>query len=218
MRSQKSWGIGRVLGIFVAGLLTLLPLGGTLLILGLSLSIAYEWLGPSSRLGAVLVGLGVGIGGGDSDIFRYLLGLSIVAGVVFVIGLLAEMGLRRGMRDISDQLMGRIPVAKSVYETLGNFIALFSKKNKGGGGMAPVWCFFGETNSVAVLGLLSTPNTLNIKGKEFFAVIIPTSPVPVGGGLFFLEKGRVFPADGVGIEGLTSMYVSMGVTAPQFVK
>ncbi len=43
---------------------------------------------------------------------------------------------------------------------------------------------------------------------------MPTAPVPVGGGLLFVPEEWVTPA-ALGIEALTSIYVSMGVAAPQ---
>jgi uncharacterized membrane protein len=38
--------------------------------------------------------------------------------------------------------------------------------------------------------------------------------VPVGGGLLYLPTSWVRPAE-MGMEGLTSLYVSMGVTTPE---
>ena len=43
-------------------------------------------------------------------------------------------------------------------------------------------------------------------------MIVPTAPVPVGGGLFFIPVEMVQPTD-VSVEGLMSIYVSMGVSA-----
>lgn len=213
--ARKCGGV-RALGVFTAGILVLLPLGGTLLILGLLVSVAYDWVGPSSKLGSLLVGIGIG---GGNEVFRYLLGLAIVLALIFVIGLLAEFGMRKGIEDVSDRLMSRIPVVKTVYDTLSNFISLLSKKEQGSkGGMSPVWCRFGEGREVVMLGLLSCPEKLKIGGKPFFAVVVPTAPVPVGGGLLFMETDRVEIAEGIGIEALTSIYVSMGVTSPQFIK
>lgn len=216
-KSRKKWGKQRVVGIFATGLLTILPLGGTILILSLLATFAYEWAGPSSKLGSLLVLIGVG--GGEREILRYLVGIGFAGALIFGIGILAELGLRRGIREAVDGLMRRLPVAKNVYETLANFIALLSKNDKGAmGGMSPVWCRFGGQKEVVVLGLLSSPRALQIGGRSFFAVVVPTAPVPFGGGLFFMETDRVQAAEGIGIEGLTSIYVSMGVTAPQFIK
>ena len=68
-----------------------------------------------------------------------------------------------------------------------------------------------------MLALLSTPEPVMIDGRPYLGVIVPTAPVPVGGGLLFLPQAWVRPAD-VGIEALTSIYVSMGMTAPQHLK
>ena len=51
--------------------------------------------------------------------------------------------------------------------------------------------------------------------REYQIVIIPTAPVPIGGGLLFMPTEMVQPAD-VSVEALMSIYVSMGITAPQF--
>jgi uncharacterized membrane protein len=45
-------------------------------------------------------------------------------------------------------------------------------------------------------------------------VLVPTAPVPVGGGLLYVPEHWVTPAP-VSVEALTSLYVSMGVTSAQ---
>ena len=66
-----------------------------------------------------------------------------------------------------------------------------------------------------VLGLLTTQAPVMLGGQPFHGVLVPTAPVPVGGGLLFVPAAWVVPAD-VGIEGVTSIYVSMGVTAGEY--
>jgi len=65
-----------------------------------------------------------------------------------------------------------------------------------------------------VLGLLSSLEPVHVGGHAYLAVLVPTAPVPVGGGLIFVPVDWVSPAE-VGMETLTSIYVSMGVTAHQ---
>ena len=48
-------------------------------------------------------------------------------------------------------------------------------------------------------------------------VVIPTAPVPFGGGMLFVPTTSIKPAD-MSVDGLMSTYVSMGVTADKFVK
>jgi uncharacterized membrane protein len=52
-----------------------------------------------------------------------------------------------------------------------------------------------------------------IEGARYRPVLIPSAPVPVGGGLLFLPEDWVKPAE-LKIEDLTSLYVSMGVALP----
>jgi uncharacterized membrane protein len=202
------------LRVFVAGAAALLPVFGTALLLWVAVSFIYDWVGPASRIGLVLSKAGVSLG--SSELLGYLIGLGVVVVFIFCAGVLVEFGLRRWIGRLSDSLMGRIPIVRTVYETLRNFVSMLSDSGAGvAKGMMPVWCRFGE---VRVLGLLSSPDTIWIDGSPFKAVIVPTAPVPVGGGLFFLPENQVDPAKGVGVDGLASIYVSMGVTAPQFLR
>jgi uncharacterized membrane protein len=44
-------------------------------------------------------------------------------------------------------------------------------------------------------------------------VLIPTAPVPFGGALLYVPMSWVRPAN-IGVETLTAIYVSMGITSP----
>ncbi len=79
--------------------------------------------------------------------------------------------------------------------------------------MSPVWCFFGG-DGVAVLGLLPNPEPIEIDGRMHLAVLVPTAPIPVGGGLLYVPAAWVKPAE-IGIDTLTSVYLSMGITSPR---
>jgi uncharacterized membrane protein len=45
------------------------------------------------------------------------------------------------------------------------------------------------------------------------AVLVPTAPVPFGGALIYVPAEWVRPAN-IGVERLTAVYVSMGITPP----
>jgi uncharacterized membrane protein len=81
--------------------------------------------------------------------------------------------------------------------------------------MRPVWCQFGGPGGVSALALLSSPDPVVVNGQACLAVIVPTAPVPIGGGLLYVPVDWIAPAD-IGMEALTSIYVSMGVTSGQF--
>jgi uncharacterized membrane protein len=69
----------------------------------------------------------------------------------------------------------------------------------------------------AVLALLSTPQPLLFGDRRYLCVLVPTAPVPIGGGLLYVPEDWVTPAE-IGVEGVTSLYVSMGVTSGQYIR
>lgn len=207
-----------LLRIFITGALAALPLVATLLIFVWAGQLLVHWLGPESIVGRLMVSIGLGVGG--SEVVGYALGTAIVAALIFGLGLLVEAGLQRGMAAVVDSLVSRIPLVRSVYDLLRKLVALFSHRDAQGDGlrsMSAVWCHFGgpsaQGNSAA-LALLGSEVPVLVNGQRCLAVLIPTAPVPVGGGLIFVPEHWITRAD-IGVEAVTSIYVSMGLTSPQ---
>jgi uncharacterized membrane protein len=212
----------------LTGLLALLPLAATLLLLGWVLRFLSSYLGPGSAVGQLLTSVGLGVT--ESELVGYSLGLLLVVVLVYVFGLLVEAGLQRGMARLLDAVVQRIPVVRTVYDVAQKLVALFAKKEGDDAkSMAPVWLYFGGKKTAgsadvqdakagtAVLGFLSTPQPVLIGGQPYLGVLVPTAPVPVGGGLLYVPPDWVEPAD-IGMEAVTSIYVSMGVTSDQYLK
>jgi uncharacterized membrane protein len=78
-----------------------------------------------------------------------------------------------------------------------------------------VFCRFGSEGGAGILALLVSPQVFRIHGRDYQVVIVPTAPVPVGGGLLFVPAEHVLPAE-MSVDGLMSIYVSMVVTTAQF--
>ena len=211
-----------LLRIFATGALAALPLAATVLIFAWAAGVLIQWLGPNSAVGRTLVSIGLGVGA--SEVVGYAIGVAIVAALIFGLGLLVEAGLQRSVAMAVNALLLRIPVVGSVYDLMKRIVALLRSHEDGGSegmrSMSAVWCHFGgpqaEGNSVA-LALLSNDKPVLINGQRCLAVMIPTSPVPVGGGLLYVPEHWVTPAD-IGIEAVTSIYVSMGLTSPQYLQ
>lgn len=212
--------LSRVLGVFVTGALVALPLAATVAVIAWALSLIVRFVGPQSRIGHALSQVGLGVTG--SEIVSYGIGIGIVLAAIFALGVLAEAGLQQGFNRVLRAVLTRIPLVGALYEILHKMVGLFSQTDAEGlKSMSAVWCHFGgapaegESGRAAVLALLSTPRPVNIGGRPYLGVIVPTAPVPVGGGLLYLPAEWVSPAD-VGIEALTSIYVSMGVTTDHY--
>jgi uncharacterized membrane protein len=203
-------------GIFGAGLLAALPLAATLLIVVWAARLLFDFVGPDSLIGRQLVALG--LRGSSSEVVGYLLGVAFVVVAIFVLGLLIQTRLRPWLGHLVDALVERIPVVRSIYSIAQRLVELIGPRDVGGlQSMRPVWCHFGGPGGAAALGLLSCAETIDLGGVAYHAVLIPTSPVPVGGGLIYVPEAWVTPAD-IGIEALTSIYVSMGVTSTEHLK
>ena len=201
------------LRIFLTGLLAALPLAATVLIFVWGARVLYAWLGPGSFVGGLLIALG--LGGTGSEVVGYLLGLGIVLLAIFALGVLVQTRLRGVLARAFNGVMQRIPVVRNVYDMIRKFVDLVAQRDPSGArSMSPVWLRFGGPGGAMVLGLLSSPEPVMVGGHTYLAVLVPTAPLPVGGGLIFVPVDWVSPAE-VGVEGLTSIYVSMGVTAHQ---
>jgi len=201
-----------LLRLFVTGLLAALPLAATLAIFAWAISLLLRWVGPQSAVGSLLGSVGLGVTG--SEIVGYLIGVAIVLGAILLLGALVEAGLQRGLAQLIDNLVRRIPLVRSVYDLVHRVVQLLSQREDDGGrAMRPVWVRFGGSGA-CVLGLQSSPEVVLVQGDRHLIVLVPTAPVPVGGGLIFVPEAWVLPAE-LSVEAITSLYVSMGVTAPQ---
>lgn len=202
-------------GLFVTGALAALPLAATFAIFWWLAGMLMGWLGPDSLVGRAMVALGLGISG--SVLFGYLLGTALVFLALVLLGALVRTGVQQGASRLLDGALRRIPLVRTVYDLATRLADLLRQSDREGPkSMSAVWVHFGgvDEEGVAVLGLLSSAAPVDLQGRPHLAVIVPTAPVPVGGGLLFVPADWVRVAD-VGMEALTSIYVSMGVTAQQ---
>ena len=215
-----------LLRLFITGLLAALPLAATVAIFAWAGSVLLRWLGPDSAVGSLLVAIGLGVTG--SEVVGYLIGIGIVGLALVALGGLVETGLQRGLARLVNGVMGRIPLVRQVYEMVQKLVALFTQRDAGEArAMQAVWVHFGgqkpagdgasggdDGGGAVVLALQTTAEALMVNGRRCVPVLVPTAPVPVGGGLLFVPESWVTPAD-LSVEAVTSVYVSMGVTAPQ---
>jgi uncharacterized membrane protein len=214
--ARKNGGSGimsRIVRVFLAGLLALLPLILTVAVTGWVVAILNQYVGPNSSFGQLLVSLGIGVGA--QSFAPYIIGLLALLAAIYVLGLLFETRIGDAVTQLMDGAMSRIPIIGSVYDLSKRFTSIVDTDNNGGDlkSMTPVWCFFGGEPSAAVLALLPSPKSVAIGDHEYVGILVPSAPVPVGGALIYVPQSWIRPAEG-GVDELMSVYVSMGVTAP----
>lgn len=205
--------MNRLVRTFIAGLLVVLPIVLTIVLVAWVANIIITFVGPNSVVGRMLITIGFGLSA--STWLAYLFGVLIVAFFIWLLGLIVESRLQHSVHAIISNVMQRIPLIGYVYDMAKRLIAIIERKDDGDfKGMRPVWCFFGGEGGAAVLALLPSPDTVTLGQQTYHVVLVPSAPVPVGGALVYVPVEWIKPAD-IGIEGLMSIYVAMGVAPRQ---
>ncbi|BAN51158.1 DUF502 domain-containing protein [Metapseudomonas resinovorans] len=196
---------------WLTGLLALLPLVLTLALLAWMFSLLNTLVGPSTLTGKLLGALGQPFA--SNPVLAYLVGSLVLLASLYPLGLAVQLGLRRPLAWLVDMTLRRAPLIGSLYNLADRFVGLLDRsKNADIAAMSPVWCIFGG-DGAAVLALQPNPETFELDGRQYSAILVPTAPIPVGGGLIYVPVEWLRPAE-MGVEGLTSVYLSMGLTPP----
>lgn len=199
---------------FLAGVFVILPLVITVAVVVWVADFLGGLIGPGTVLGRALGAVGLRFAA--SATFAYVIGWVIVLAAVFGLGILVRMGAQRFFQDKMDTLAKRVPLLGGVYGTVRQLIGMMDTKGSSEmKGMSVVFCVFGKETGAAFLALLPTPEVFHINDVDYHAVLIPTAPMPMGGSLIFVPKDAVKPAN-VTVDAFMSIYVSMGMTGPQF--
>jgi uncharacterized membrane protein len=206
--------LSRAAQLFLAGVLTILPVAITVAIIAWVAGFVRQFAGRDTPVGKFLESFGLRFV--SDDTLAYLVGVVLVLAVIFAIGVVAELGARRLIQRLLDGVLQRIPIVGSVYGTSKQIVSMLDQKDAAAmKGMQVVFCYFGKEAGAGLLALLVSPERYRINARDYQIVIVPTAPVPIGGGLLFVPAEVVQPTD-LSVEGLMSIYVSMGITAGQF--
>lgn len=197
--------------MFLAGALAILPLLITALAMGWLVSLLKDYVGPQTAVGRMLTSLGVGVGAPAAP---YIVGIVLLLVAIYALGLLVESRIGPWFTATLEAAIARIPLISRVYDLTKRFTSIMDTKGESNlAAMSPVWCFFGGEPSAAVLALLPSPQPIQIGDNQYIGVLVPSAPVPVGGALIYVPRSWIRPAEG-GVDGLMSVYLSMGVTPP----
>ena len=196
---------------WLAGLVVLLPLALTAGVLYWAFSLINRFIGPGSFVGGLFAAIGYPFSSNPG--LAYVFGTLVLIAAIYLLGLVAQLGLKGPLQTLANATLRRIPVVGSLYGLADRFVGLLDQPQEADiRAMSPVWCFFGGKGA-AVLALAPSAQPIEIDGQSYLAVLVPTAPVPFGGALFYVPAAWVRPAD-IGVDKLTAIYVSMGITPP----
>ena len=201
---------------FVVGVLAVLPLVITIAVVVWVSRFVADILGPGTLLGGLLARLGLRVIGEET--LAYAMGWLIVLGVIFGLGILINFGAKRALHEGIDSLAKRIPILGGVYGTVRQLADMLDRQDEADlKGMDVVFCQFGHDSGAMLLALLPTPQRFRVGNIDYQAVLVPTAPVPIGGALIFVPASSIHKAN-LSVDAFMSIYVSMGVTGPNFLK
>ena len=208
----------RLAQYFLAGAFAVLPLVVTVLIVAWVAGLLKGLIGPDTVLGRLIARLGLAADSSGNAVIAYVAGWAIVLLGIFLLGFLVEHGARRLYQRTVDHCLTRIPLLGGIYKTVQQLVGMMDRQQASEfEGMSVVYCTFGADGGAAVLALLVSPDIFFVGGARCQIVMVPTAPVPFGGALLFVPETSIQPAE-MSVEGLMSIYVSMGVTATRFIE
>src|SRR5262245_40488128 len=202
-------GFDAVAATWLAGLGVLLPLVLTAAALAWVFGLVNRVLGPGSYVGGMFAAIGYSFTANPS--LQYAIGTLVLIAGIYVLGLIVQAGLKRPLKAVTARAVRRIPIVGGVYSLADRFVGLLDPNEAADiASMRPVWCFFG---GAAVLALAPGAAPVDIDGRRYVAVLVPSAPVPISGALMFVPVDWVRPAD-IGVDTLTATYVSLGTMSP----
>ena len=207
-----------IVSTFMTGLFVVLPIVVTIGIMGWAGSIVVAWLGPGSLFGRglQLVGLEL-LSKETSEWLGTLIGWVVVVAGIWLIGVMVKSATRQQLEQSFHSLIERIPIVNAIYKPVSQVVGMLKKDdNNEMGGMTVVYCAFGEAHGGGFLALLTSKDAFNFAGQECYAVYIPTSPIPMSGGIVFVPVPKVTMLE-MSVDELMQIYFSLGVMAPKVV-
>ncbi len=201
---------------FLTGLFVLLPIILTLLIIEWLVGKLSGALGPGTLLGDLLTSGGSTVIGPGHETIAFWLGAACALVGVWALGVLVKAQARRQFATWIDALFSRVPLVRSIYKPVSQVVRLMNADNQDEfQGMSVVMCRFGSEDGAEVLALLTSPQIYKVSGKRRKLVYLPTSPIPMSGGLIFVPEDAVSAVPGMDVDDLMKIYFSLGALMPE---
>jgi uncharacterized membrane protein len=197
--------------LFLAGLLTLLPIWLTWVVV----KFVFVLLSDTSRplIGPLLHNLAAGnvaLGWLDDPWVQTAIALLATLGVILLSGVMARRVLGQRLLRWFEALVGRIPLASTIYGSARKLLDILQTQPDGTQRVVLIDFPHTEMKSVGfVTRILREQGT----GRELAAVYVPTTPNPTSGFFLIMPRSEVVPLQMSVVEALKYI-ISMGVVAP----
>lgn len=212
---ERLWRSG-VVGTFLTGLFFILPIVLTVAIVGWIISKLRAALGPGTWLGDVFSFGGGAIVGEQHGAVAFWLGVLLALGGIWLIGFFVRTRARTLLERLRNGILERLPIVRTIYGPVAQVIDLLQTgQKKDVEGMSVVLCRFGRGAGASVLALLTSPTVYTLEEGACHLVYLPTSPLPMSGGLTFVPTSSVTPVPDLDVDGLMRIFFSLGALTRQ---
>ncbi len=201
------------LSSFMSGLLLLLPIALTGSLMAWAGGKVVAVVGPGTAVGDFLRDVGLHFAANES--VAAVVGWLLVLACIWLIGLGASMAAKSGAKSIIDDMVAwldRIPAFGTVHKSVKQVISMFGGDGSSLKSMRVVMCRLGE--GAGVLSLMTSPQVYEFGGKRYNLIFVPSSPVPMTGGLVFVPVAAVEDVD-MAVDDMVRVCISLGMLAPQ---
>lgn len=210
---SQSPSIGRRLrGLFIAGLLTLLPIWLTWVVIKfvfvLFSDISRPFVDP--LLHNLAVAAPQPLGWLEQGWVRTALGLVATLAVILIAGALTRRMLGRRLLGWFESLIRRVPLANTVYGSARQLLDILQTKPDGT--QRVVLIDFPHTE-MKTLGFVTRVMREHGSGRELAAVYVPTTPNPTSGYLEIVPVEKMTPTDWT-VDQAMSFIISGGAVSP----
>ena len=208
------WNRG-ILSTFLAGFFVVLPIAITIGIMGWMAGALRDWLGPESPLGTLLYSVGLRFA--TNETVASVVGYVVVVVVVWLLGVLVKSAARYRLKEGVDAAINRIPLISTIYGPVSQVVDMVKKDDRDETkAMKVVYCDFGREHGGGFLGLQASEEVFRFAEQDCHLVYIPTSPVPMSGGIVFVPANAVRAVE-MEVEDLMQIYFSLGVLSNKVV-
>ena len=193
--------IGRKLrGHFIAGILITVPIGLTIWAFYWAFNEIDGWLQPIIEriFGDTIPGVGFGV--------------TVI--VIYLVGVIASNVIGRRLIGYGETAIGRIPIARYLYNGARQILQSFSAP-EATGFMQVVLAEF-PRKGTRTIGFI-TNEVSDESGHKLLNVFIPTAPNPTSGFLQILREEEIIRTD-ISVDAALKMVVSGGRMSPEEVK
>jgi uncharacterized membrane protein len=198
---------------FLTGLLTLIPIWLVIIVFTFVFSLL-------SDLSRPLIGpLSAHLAHSNPRMFDWLaqpwaqtaIGIAVTVLFILAVGLMTRRVVGQRMLGWFESLIGRIPLAKTIYGSARKLLDMLQTKPDGT--QRVVLINFPHENMKSV-GFVTRILTDEISGEELAAVYVPTTPNPTSGYLEIVPVSQLIPTDWTADQAM-AFIISGGAVAPE---